>query len=361
MQRGVLKKAEHPKILNRPIKLILKVMSVVHFLNVLEGDCNIIQHDTGRVTVIDVSNADNHIDTESEKKMKVSASRIKMYSMDVPQGKKNYGQKKIPDNPIDYLSGLGVNQVFRFVVTHPDMDHLDGIKDFFDSFSVINIWDTDNKKEIEDFNGGGYNSEDWEFYKTIRDKKPENRKTFYAGDSVQYFNEDLIHILAPTKELLVEANESDDYNDSSYVLLHTPPRNGGKQWKILFAGDSHDKTWEYIIDKHSALVSNVDILMAPHHGRDSKRSYDFLKTLKPKVTLFGNASSEHLAYGSYPEDRITNNQAGYVILDVNPENLNIYVKNKAFADDYRNNPKRKWGDAQYNNHHKAYFLFRYPA
>lgn len=31
-------------------------MSVIHFLNVNEGDCNIIQHGSGRVTVIDVCN-----------------------------------------------------------------------------------------------------------------------------------------------------------------------------------------------------------------------------------------------------------------------------------------------------------------
>ncbi len=32
-------------------------MSTIHFLNVLEGDCNIIQHDSGRITMMDVSNA----------------------------------------------------------------------------------------------------------------------------------------------------------------------------------------------------------------------------------------------------------------------------------------------------------------
>jgi hypothetical protein len=45
-------------------------------------------------------------------------------------------------------------------------------------------------------------------------------------------------------------------------------------------------------------VTNVDLLIEPHHGRKSGRSYDFLDTLKPKVTIFGNANSEHLAYGA---------------------------------------------------------------
>lgn len=337
-------------------------MSVVHFLNVLEGDCNIIQHDSGRVSVIDVSNADDHIDTESEKAKKASQARKNMYSMTVPQGKKNYLQKKYPDNPIDYLkNNLGINQVFRFIVTHPDMDHLDGLKDFFDSFEILNVWDTNNKKEIEDFNGGGYNKEDWDFYKSIRDGDAANRKTYFATNVNKYYDEDLIRILGPTSSLLKDANDCGDYNDCSYVLLFTPPKNGGKQWKILFAGDSHDKTWDYIIKNHKAEVSNIDVLMAPHHGRDSSRGYKFLETLNPKVTLFGNASSKHLAYNSYPEIRITNNQAGYVILDISPENLKVYVKNQEFANDFRNNPKRKWGNSPFSADHQAYFLFRYTA
>lgn len=41
-------------------------MSTIHFLNVLEGDCNIIQHDSQRISVIDVSNADNKKDSGDE-------------------------------------------------------------------------------------------------------------------------------------------------------------------------------------------------------------------------------------------------------------------------------------------------------
>lgn len=328
----------------------------------LEGDCNIIQHDSGRITVIDVSNADNEIDTAAEKAKKESLSRKKMHQMEVPAGKKNYGQKKYPDNPIHYLRDkLKTSYVFRFIVTHPDMDHLDGIKDFFDTFNISNIWDTDNKKEIVDFKSGGYSKEDWDFYKKIRDAKPENRRTYFSKNNNSYFREDSITILAPTKELCDQANECDDYNDASYVLLYTHPKSGGGVWKVLFAGDSHDKTWEYILKDHKEDVSNVDILLAPHHGRDSNRSYDFLNTVKPKLTLFGNASSEHLAYGCYPETRITNNQAGFVILEVSADNLSVYVKNQEFANDYRHNSKRKWGNAPYVAAYGAYFLFRYPA
>jgi beta-lactamase superfamily II metal-dependent hydrolase len=240
------------------------------------------------------------------------------------------------------------------------MDHLDGIKDLFASFPIINIWDTDNKKEIVDFQGGGYNKEDWEFYKRIRsgDTDEKTRLTNFAGELRDFWKDDHIRILAPTRELLKAANDCDDYNDSSYVLLFTPPKKGGGVWKILFAGDSHDKTWEYILgdDTFCELVKNVDVLFAPHHGRDSDRSFNFLETIQPKLTLFGNASSKHLAYDKYPKVRITNNQAGYVVLNVQFDRIDILVKNKEFAQNFRNNHGRNWGDTTHDPILDAFYL-----
>lgn len=340
-------------------------MSRIHFLNVLEGDCNIIEHDSKRITVIDISNAYNDYDTANEIAVKKSQRRKDMYERtQVPTDKKDYKQKTNPDNPIYYLKEKGIKDIFRFIVTHPDMDHLDGIKDFFDEFNIANFWDTDNTKEIsEKVGSGGYNLDDWNFYKDFRDGKiqPCKRLTYFSGNSNQYYNEDYIEILSPTPEILKTCNKKDNWNDSSYVILYTPPKKDGKNWKILFSGDSEDITWEHILNNHSDKIKNVDILFAPHHGRDSGRSYDFLKVVNPKATLFGNASSKHLAYSKYNSNvKITNNQAGYVIIDITQDHINIFVKNLEFARDFRD--KRNWeGEPAYNKDIQAYFLCRYPA
>lgn len=333
-------------------------MSIIHFLNVLEGDCNIIQHDSGRTTVIDISNAYNDYDTQAEINVKNSQIRKDMYERTlVPDGKIDYKQKKEPDNPIFYLKEKGINEIFRFIVTHPDMDHLDGIKDFFEEFNVVNFWDTNNTKEISDkANSGGYNIEDWKFYKSLRDEKitPCKRLTYSSGDSNIYYNEDHIEILSPTTSIVNFCNDKQNWNDSSYVFLYTPPKRNGGQWKILFAGDSEDLTWDHILKNHLEKVTNVDVLFAPHHGRDSNRNFDFVKTVNPKLTLFGNASSKHLAYNKYPPIRITNNQAGYVILDISNDSINIYVKNLQFAKNFCAN--RSVQVPPLSNTHKAYLI-----
>jgi competence protein ComEC len=338
-------------------------MSVIHFLNVLEGDCNIIQHDTNRVSVIDVSNAYNDIDTEEEKAVKASETRKTMIARtQVPSDKKDYGQKRIPDNPIQYLKKYKINNIFRFIITHPDMDHLDGIRDLYTDFSITNTWDTDNKKEIPANSFfAGYNKEDWAFYKKIRSGQiPDTKRlAYFASQDNLYYNEDDIKILCPTPALLQLGNETENYNDSSYVILYTPKKANGQRWKFLFAGDSEDNSWEYILSNHKEAVSNVDVLFAPHHGRDSGRSYEFLKTVNPKVTLFGNASSKHLAYNCYKPLRLTNNQAGYIILDISEDKFVVYVKHYEFARDFKS--KRGWGEPVHNKQFDAYGIVQFSA
>ena len=312
---------------------------------------------------MDVSNAYNDEDTPEERAVKASRQREEMRTRtNVPSTKTNYRQKLDPDNPIAYLNeNVGVESIFRFIISHPDMDHIDGIKDLFTEFKIYNTWDTDNNKSI-DLNSyfAGYNKEDWRFYTQLRGGKITSTKrlTNYDSDNNSFWKEDGIKILCPSKELVKGANESGDYNDASYVLLYRHPKEGDKVWKIVFAGDSDDHSWEYILKNYKDDVSNIDVLFAPHHGRDSGRSYEFLKTLNPRVTLFGNASSKHLAYSSYPgppKIRITNNQAGYVVIDISENAMNFYVKNYDFARDFRS--RRNWSDPIYNNRFKAYPLF----
>ncbi len=307
-------------------------MAVIHFLNVCEGDCSVIQHNSGHTTVIDVCNAKALTKT-------LRAVEDLQESLAKTVGG-NFQQKKYPVNPISYLERHGVESVFRFIVTHPDMDHLDGIKAFFSAFSPLNLWDTDNNAE-KDFseNETRYSEEDWEFYKGMRDGKRQTtpkRLTVYSGQRGEYWNKngdkagDGLHVLAPTRELVKEANECGDHNDCSYVLLY---RTG--DYRIVFGGDSNDKTWEHILDKHETDVTDVDLLIAPHHGRKSGRDYDFLDVLNPKLTFFGNAKCEHLAYSAWNNRNlpfITNDQAGSMVVETGSNSIDVYVTNQTFAD-----------------------------
>ena len=309
-------------------------MANIHFLNVNQGDCSVVVHDSGRITVIDVCNA-KPMDRTDEEQTAVMARLEKGPSGD-------FRQRKYPVNPVSYLQDRGIENVFRYVQTHPDLDHMDGIRAFFDRFRPLNFWDTENNKEIENsaWARSPYDKEDWKFYKHLRDSNPnENPRRLTLLDNArgQYWNVgdnsrdgDGLHVLAPTQKLIDSANQTDrDYNDCSYVLLYRTEDN-----RIIFGGDSHDDTWDHILEVHRNEVADVDLLIAPHHGRDSGRSYEFLDVLRPTLTFFGNARSQHLAYSAW-RDRglsyVTNNQANCMIVDASRTPMVLYVTHENFA------------------------------
>jgi beta-lactamase superfamily II metal-dependent hydrolase len=329
-------------------------MPIVHFLNVNSGDCSIIQHGSGRNTVIDVCNAKALTPLEQFYGLMQSSQAA------IEKGiNGNFNQKKYPVNPITYMKERGIDKVWRFIATHPDMDHLDGIQAFFNAFAPDNFWDTDNncEKEWGDGNNGGFSEADWSFYKKLRDGRPTDnpkRLTLYAGDNGPFWNRDEngnagadgITVLAPTRELVTNGNSCEEYNDSSYVLLYQT-RSGNR---ILFAGDSHDATWEHILKNHGSDVKDIDVLIAPHHGRKSDRDWEFLDVVNPMLTFFGNAPAEHLAYSAWKNrdlGYITNNQAGSIILNAEVCPAEVYVTCNAFA-------KMVTAQATFDTTYKAY-------
>ena len=333
-------------------------MSVIHFLNVKQGDCSIIQHNSGHVTIIDVCNAEEPKNLSAEA---LQVREIRDQLQDVLAATSgNFNEKARPVNPIEYMEERGIRSVFRYVQTHPDMDHMDGIKSFFSHFGPINFWDTNNNKEMESWEGSPYNSDDWYFYKRLRDASlasDPKRLTLHSGAKGSYWNMkpdgrngDGIHILSPTRELVEQANEGgDDYNDCSYVLLY---KTGNM--KVVFSGDSHDRTWEHILANHYDSVEDIDILIAPHHGRSSDRDYGFLDVLRPSLTLFGNARSQDLAYGAWNYrglPHITNNQANCVVIQISDDVADIYVTNERFA-------RKQNSDTYYNEKLHAWSLWQ---
>jgi len=321
-------------------------MATVHFLNVGEGDCILIQHNSGRISMIDISCGNLSVIEESTNRL------IKEAGLASPGVAGNYNMKAYPTKPQEYLTSLGITTIWRFILTHPDMDHLDGFNALMDEVTVNNFWHSGADKPKPDFsNFNGYREEDWDRYVKVRDDKETGTTTLkvLAGKSFKYANEDDdggggdgLQVVAPNQQLVDEANESEDFNDCSYVIIY---RTGG--FKIIFTGDSHDATWDHILENHAKEVADCDLLIAPHHGRDSGRSWDFLDVLKPRLTLFGVAKSEHLAYDAWNRrnlDKITNNQAGNVVLDVWGNQMHVYVENETYAES--RNPGDKTRNSQ---------------
>ena len=306
----------------------------IHYLNVKNGDCIIFERpSSGRVTMIDICCGNLTTEVIEE------AKRIRK-----PPG--DYGMRDNPTNPINYLTSKGISEIWRFILTHPDMDHMDGVKRLFRDKSISNFWDCGIRKEKPDFEENNpYLEEDWDFYEELIAGKVKgpNVITPRAGDKGKYWNADndekqgsgdYINIVAPNDELIKSANDNGDINDASYVIVYRSSAG-----RIIFPGDSNDKTWEYILKNHKDLVTDAAVLFAPHHGRKSEQDYSFLDVVKPRVSFFGCAPSEHLAYSAWQNRKLlyfTNNQCGNVHIYPVDKKVDVYIENYKYASDYTN-------------------------
>lgn len=246
-------------------------MARVHFVNVFPGDCSIIQHNSGRVTMIDIcdGNAETTHTASFKAAMETSGRALG-----------NFRMCERNTNPIDYCASRGIKNIFRFILSHPDMDHMDGFNRLVDEIGITNLWDAGTRREKPSFDGGNYFEEDWDRYIKVRDGKESGVTVLHklAGAKFAFANEkgengkslDGLYILAPSQELLDDPDLEDDINEGSYVILY---RSGGG--KILFCGDAHDAAFEHIKKNYLNDVTSTAVMLAPHHGRDSERSYDF--------------------------------------------------------------------------------------
>lgn len=249
----------------------------IHLLNTKPGDCTIIQHVSGRVSMIDICDGNDY----------VAPSSHPAYST-VEEGKKSgFVMCQSTTNPIAYAQDLGLGKLWRFILTHPDMDHLDGFDNLMNEIGTTVYWDSGAKRSKPSFDEGcPFLEEDWDRYETVSAAAEAGITVLHnlAGAKFKFANEneagksggDGLYILAPDKELLNDPDLEDDVNEGSYVILYRSV--GGR---ILLPGDAHDAAWNYIVKNYAADVGNCSFMLAPHHGRDSGRSYDFLDTVRP--------------------------------------------------------------------------------
>ena len=162
-------------------------MATIHFLNVNDGDCTVIKHNSGHVTVVDVCNA------KTQESPMEAMSAMLAFAQTERGITGELSAEEVPRKPNSYMRDHGISSIFRYIQTHPDMDHMDGITALFQAFSTLNFWDSDNTKEMLNSSWGSssYSKEDWEFYKRLRDAKPQNdpkRLALLSGNQGKFFN-----------------------------------------------------------------------------------------------------------------------------------------------------------------------------
>ena len=221
----------------------------------------------------------------------------------------------------------------RFISTHPDEDHLKGLKALDERLNLTNFYCAANAATKED------ETDDFKHYCEKRD----GEKAFhvYRDCSRRWMNKSDdtrdtagINIIWPVtsneryKDALEEAEEGGSPNNISTVIRYSAKDSGSAMWM----GDLETEFMENIAD--AIKWPKTTIVFAPHHGRDSGRiPHAILDQLKPKIIVLGEAPSRHMHYyGDY--HTLTQNSAGDLLFEYIDNNIHIYCSNADYEADF---------------------------
>jgi len=236
-------------------------------------------------------------------------------------------------------------RITRVISTHPDEDHICGLAFLDKKIDILNFYCVENSAIKED------ESDSFKHYCELRD---DNEKHYYVykGCKRKWMNDydkndsqdpgcSGINFLWPVTtnsdyiDALQKAAEGTAFNDISPIFTYTRT----KGVKMMWMGDIEHDFLEKI--KDNIDWEEVDILFAPHHGRDSgKVPSDILKKLKPTIIVIGEAPAEHLNYYS-DYNTITQNSAKDITFKCETGKVHIYVSSPTYSVGYLTDEKQE--------------------
>ena len=232
----------------------------------------------------------------------------------------------------EVVSLHGKKGITRFISTHPDEDHIEGLVELDNRITILNFYCVKNRTTKAE------ESRNFKRYKSLHN----STKAFYLFEGccrrwMNRSNEERksagINILWPDtsnqhfKDALKEAANGNSPNNISPIIKYSLQDGVTALWM----GDLEADFMEAI--EAELQLSEVDLLFAPHHGRDSGRVPDeILSDLDPQIIVIGEAPSEHLNY--YRDyNTITQNSAGDIIFRCLEGKVRIFTS-KGYKVDY---------------------------
>lgn len=194
---------------------------VVHFIDVGQGDCVLVQ------------------------------ARDKILLIDSGS---NSSSKKV----IHYIKKLKIKKIDYVIATHPHEDHIGAMDDILKNF------------EIEAFYAPKVTSSAKDFTNLVKELADKNKRisVLKSGMHIKIYSDINLEVLSPKKDIYENIN-----NYSPVIRLNFNEIN------FLFTGDSEKVIEEELLLNHINLSSQV--LKVGHHGSKTSTSVDFLNKVNP--------------------------------------------------------------------------------
>lgn len=199
----------------------------VHFIDVGQGDCILVQAPSGQTMLIDAGSY----------------------------------QPEIEAKVLSYLRGLGLTRIDVVVATHPHSDHIGSLDAVINNFTIGKAYDS----------GYAYSSVSYTDYINALNSKSVPLYSARRGQSFYLASDVKVEILSPTATIV---SAPANVNDVSVVL-----RVVYKNTSFMLTGDAPQFVETEI--RTGGYTVNSDVLKVGHHGSYSSTAPTFVDAVTP--------------------------------------------------------------------------------
>lgn len=189
------------------------------------------------------------------------------------------GPPKAGKKVVEYLEDHGVDEIDLMIATHPDIDHIGGLKKVLQSISIKKVVDTGKVHLTKTFMGY--------MYELFKQKTPITIAE--EGEKID---------VSKTIDMrILNAYNSGESNNEASIVLQLSYGDVD----FLFMGDVGKEEEKQLLDHYNL---QADIIKIGHHGSNTATSFSFLEAINPKAALL--TYSKGNKYG-HPVDRVIHN------------------------------------------------------
>lgn len=261
-------------------KVVVEGTCFVHYIDVGQGDCELIESD-GEFMLIDA------------------------------------GENGNEQTVINYLRDAGVETIKYVVATHPHSDHIGGLAEVINEFEIENVIipklslsQTHTTKTYDDF---------------IKAVESSGAKGIYAKVGAEY------SVGEATFKILGPVSEYEELNDVSVIVKLTHGEN-----TFLFTGDAEYSAEQDLIE-NDADELDCDVYKVGHHGSSTSSCEPFLDAVTPEICVilcgednsYGHPHDEVMErLGYYTDEIYRTDICGDIIVASDKENLSVSYENQ---------------------------------
>jgi len=172
----------------------------------------------------------------------------------------------------EYLWWRGLSEIDYVLATHADADHIDGLNDVLENFTVRGALIA--RRPLDD-------PEFAKFSQTLA-RTNTHSETIEAGDVI-YFGDVAVSVLWPPA-----GGEKSTNNDSIVLRIQYGERS------IFLTGDIEQATERALLASQQQL--RADIVKVPHHGSKTSSTEGFVLATKPNLAIISVGRSSRFGH-----------------------------------------------------------------